>query len=522
METHGSRLRSSLKDSDEFTLTFELVPGRGGRTQEINRIVNLAKDIAADGRFQALSITENAGGQPALSPETLGTEILAMGSEVIIHLSCKDKNRNQMESLLFGWDRHNLHNLLVIAGDYPKEGYCGYPKPVFDLDTLHVLDLLSSMNAREQIHSENDAAGAQEKSIPFLKGVVVSPFKMLESELVMQYYKLHRKVAAGADFVITQLGYDARKFHELLQYMKQNQLTIPVLGNVFIPSLKVVELMHEGKLPGCLIPDSLYEQVQWEARTADKGKKARLLRAAKLLAILKGLGYDGAHIGGPALTFEDLDFVLTQADQMVSDWQNLIPDLSFCPPEAFHYYEKDQATGLNITTETMRPPAKPPWLSAYSFSHWVHEAAFEPEGRLYDFCKKTCLRLDETRMRGPLSTFEHITKAALFGCLNCGDCTLEKLAFLCPQSRCAKYLLNGPCGGSHKGWCEVYPGRKRCLYVLAYDRLKPYGLAEKKFKSGFIPPRDWSLNNTSSWVNFYRGLDNFAKSEDSSDTCTKK
>ena len=60
--------------------------------------------------------------------------------------------------------------------------------------------------------------------------------------MVMQYYKLHRKVSAGADFIITQLGYDARKFHELLLYMKQNQLNIPILGNVFIPSLKVVEL----------------------------------------------------------------------------------------------------------------------------------------------------------------------------------------------------------------------------------------------------------------------------------------
>ncbi|KPK28665.1 MAG: hypothetical protein AMJ61_01710 [Desulfobacterales bacterium SG8_35_2] len=521
VDTYSSKLRRSLRDPEEFTLTFELVPGRGGRTQEISRIVSLAKDIAVDGRFQALSITENAGGQPALSPETLGTEILAMGSEVIIHLSCKDKNRNQMESLLFGWDRHNLHNLLVIAGDYPKEGYCGFPKPVFDLDTIHVLDMLSSMNQKGQVLQDKKAGTEQEKSIPFLKGVVVSPFKMLESELVMQYYKLHRKVTAGADFVITQLGYDARKFHELLQYMKQNQLNIPVLGNVFIPSLKVVELMHEGKLPGCLIPDFLYEQIQWEARTADKGKKARLVRAAKLLAVLKGLGYDGAHIGGPALSFEDLDFILTLADEMASDWQRLIPDLSFCPPEAFHYYEKDRATGLNSERATIRPAKKPPWMSAYSFSHWVHEAAFEPEGRLYDFCKKICLQLDETRLRGPLATFELISKAALFGCLNCGDCTLEKLAFLCPQSRCAKYLLNGPCGGSHKGWCEVYPGKKRCLYVLAYDRLKPYGL-EEKFKSGFIPPRDWSLNNTSSWVNFYRNLDNFAKSENPSGSCTQK
>jgi methylenetetrahydrofolate reductase (NADPH) len=279
--------------------------------------------------------------------------------------------------------------------------------------------------------------------------------------------------------------------------------------------------MHEGRLPGCLVPDSLYELVRWEARTPDKGKKARLLRAAKLLAVLKGLGYDGAHIGGPALTFEDLDFVLTRADEMAADWQSLIPDLSFCQPGTFHYYEKDHATGLNSPTKTPRHPRKKNWVSSYSFSHLVHEVAFEPDGQLYDFCKKICLLLDESRMRGPLATFELITKAALFGCQNCGDCTLEKLAFLCPQSRCAKYLLNGPCGGSHQGWCEVYPGRKRCLYVLAYDRLKPYGL-EEKFKSGFIPPRDWSLNNTSSWVNFYRGLDNFAKSEKSPDTCTKK
>ena len=522
MQDHNSKLRRSLTAPDEFTLTFELVPGRGGRTQEIDRIINLAKDIAADGRFQALSITENAGGQPALSPETLGTEILAMGSEVIIHLSCKDKNRNQMESLLFGWDRHNLHNLLVIAGDYPKEGYCGFPKPVFDLDTIHVLDMLSHMNKSGKTILVNAADKEHEESIPFFKGVVVSPFKLLESELVMQYYKLNRKVAAGADFVITQLGYDGRKFHELLLYMKENQLNIPVLGNVFIPSLRVVELMYKGKLPGCLISDSLYEEFQKEAQSADKGKKARLVRAAKLLAILKGLGYDGAHIGGPVLDFKDIDFVLSQADQMASDWQSLIQDLSFFSPKAFHYYEKDPGTGLNTTRQSQKKRKMDPLISGYSFSHWVHEIAFEPEGLFYNFCKKVCLRLDETRMRGPLSTFEHINKMALFGCLNCGDCTLAKLAFLCPQSRCAKYLLNGPCGGSHNGWCEVYPGRKRCMYVLAYDRLKPYNLVEKKFKSGFIPPRNWALNNTSSWVNFYRGRDNFFKSEDPDESCSKK
>jgi methylenetetrahydrofolate reductase (NADPH) len=206
---------------------------------------------------------------------------------------------------------------------------------------------------------------------------------------------------------------------------------------------------------------------------------------------------------------------------MASDWQNFVPDLSFCPQETFHYYEKDLETGLNAPRETVRKVKKPPWISGYSFSHWVHKLAFDQKGRLYNLCRKICLGLDETRLRGPLSTFEYINKAALFGCLNCGDCTLEHLAFLCPQSRCAKYLLNGPCGGSHKGWCEVYPGKKRCVYVLAYKRLKPYGL-EKKFKNGFIPPRNWSLNNTSSWVNYYRDLDNSYLSCERNSLCPKK
>jgi len=111
-----------------------------------------------------------------------------------------------------------------------------------------------------------------------------------------------------------------------------------------------------------------------------------------------------------------------------------------------------------------------------------------------------------------LPAIEHMIKAAIFGCHNCGDCTLEELAFLCPQSCCAKYLLNGPCGGSRDGWCEVYPGRKRCLYVMVYERFKSRGL-EEELKKGFIPPRDWSLDNTSSWVNYYRGLGHYSKSK---------
>ena len=70
----SSKLHSFLNDPDEFALTFELIPGRGGRSCETSRVLTLAEKIAADGRIRAVSITENAGGHPALSPGALGRE----------------------------------------------------------------------------------------------------------------------------------------------------------------------------------------------------------------------------------------------------------------------------------------------------------------------------------------------------------------------------------------------------------------------------------------------------------------
>lgn len=503
------KLGKMLHDPAGFCLTFELVPSRGGRSKAHNQTLALAKQLADDGRIAAVSITENAGGHAALSPEVLGKEICELGLEVIIHFSCKDKNRNQMESLLFAWDRIGLRNLLVITGDYPKEGYRGVPKPVFDLGSIHALDLISRLNKGDYGHT--DAVVKRTSCSPsptsFLKGVAVSPFKRLESELMMQYFKLQRKVAGGADYVITQVGFDARKFHELLLFMRHNDIDIPVLGNVFIPNMTVAGLMHSGEIPGCVLPDALYNEMKRETvSSSDKGKKARIIRAAKLLSILKGMGYNGAHIGGPGLTFEDIDFLLTSAELYAPQWRDLIPEMSNWYPDGFYYFEKDEKTGLNQDVPHVRLRSEKRRQPGYAFSCLMHQLFFTEQGILYAFMKKACLALDESALSQALDRFEQVVKFMAFGCRSCGDCTLAELAFLCPQAGCAKYLLNGPCGGSRDGWCEVYPGKKRCLYVRVYERLIRSGI-EKDMAQGFVPPRDWALYQTSSWVNFYKGRD---------------
>lgn len=498
-----SPFRQSLRNPEQFTITLELVPSRGGHSREHDRTLDLAAKLAHDPRIQAVSITENAGGQAALSPEVLGREIQQMGLEVIVHFSSKDKNRNQMESLLFAWDRLGIRDLLVITGDYPQEGYQGFPKPVFDLGSVHVLDLISRMNKGN--YGPERGKGAI-RPTSFLMGVALSPFKRLEAELLMQYAKLHRKAERGADYIITQVGYDARKFHEVILHLQQNGLNLPVLGNVFVPNLTVANLMHAGKIPGCIITDELHAEIRRESASPDKGKQSRLLRAAKLLAILKGLGYAGAHLGGPGLTYENIDFLLSTADSYAGNWQELVPEMDYWHTDGFYLYKKDATTGLNTTEPAPCEGTRSGLQVNYRLARLVHNLAFTREAPLYPMCKKACLALDDGRMDNVLTHLEHVTKFLLFGCQNCGDCTLGDLAFICPQSGCAKYLLNGPCGGSRDGWCEVYPGKKRCLYVRIYERLAAHGLPAS-MRKGFVPPRNWALNNTSSWLNFFRGLD---------------
>ena len=72
-----------------------------------------------------------------------------------------------------------------------------------------------------------------------------------------------------------------------------------------------------------------------------------------------------------------------------------------------------------------------------------------------------------------LRVIEHASKSAMFRCKDCGDCSLPEIAFLCPESQCAKNQRNGPCGGTRDGLCEV--DDFECIWSRAYDRLKYEG-----------------------------------------------
>ena len=74
-------------------------------------------------------------------------------------------------------------------------------------------------------------------------------------------------------------------------------------------------------------------------------------------------------------------------------------------------------------------------------------------------------------------------------CLGCGDCMLYYFGGVCPLARCSKQLMNGPCGGSRDGRCEVNPDTE-CAWQLIVDRLSNFDASERLEK--VYPPKDWS------------------------------
>ncbi len=492
----ANSFQKTLLEKKEFVYTLELVPGRGSRGKTQDDVLRLAEETARSGLIHAVSLTDNPGGRPALSPEALGLEIARLGIAPLIHLTCKDKNRNQLEAMLHSLDRMGITNLLAMTGDFPTTGFAGTPKPVFDLDALQLLHLLGQMNQGLDIDGK-----APLPPTHFVKGCTVSPFKKFESELFAQYYKFHKKVALGADFAVTQVGFDARKFDELLRYRRLQGLGTPILGNVYVLNRAVAKLMNQGTVPGCVVTDALYRLCETEAAAPDKGKAARLTRAAKQIALLKGIGYDGVHIGGPNLSHEDIVRIIGQSNEYALRWEELVPEFSFPQEKGFYLFAKDERTGLN--SDDFAPKGSNPRKAVgYSVMRCFHQVAFAPEAPLYKPACWVFEKLDGTWCEGPVTEFEYWMKYLSSRCRRCGDCTLAEVAFLCPQSQCPKYLFNGQCGGSFEGWCEVFPGQRKCIYVRAYDRLKAYG-EEASLREGYLPPRNWALDRISSWANYF-------------------
>jgi len=495
-----------LLNSKDFVISFELVPPRK-KDLSYEQIFSFVYANSKDKLIDCFSITENPGGNPKLATFLLAKELLEFEVVPIIHFSGKDKNRNQIESELWAYENLDLRNLLILSGDYPK----GQAKPVFDLDSVLILKYLQDLGLADS----------------FWKGVVVNPFKLSSNELWWQYVKLYRKLKAGADYVITQSGFSFVNWLELKNVLKQGltqtisaglkdqSLTqqeedqrfeqTPLLASLVYPSPGLVKLLLELKIPGILANKRLVEIVK------TKDKDLPLKFCARLAMGLKQIGYKGIHLCSFPLNYAKIEKFFKYCLEYENNWEEFIADYSndviFVDPQTntlktqklASLYNSSQSSDLSL----LKPlKVSPSWH--YVFSQIFHVVFFAPQRPWFKMWIKLAKWLDKRPwLKKIFVNLEYVLKHILYDCEQCGDCVLAELSYLCPRSGCAKGLVNGPCGGSTLGKCEVYPDQT-CFYVKVLQNTPDLKSAKRLiFPHRIIPARDWSKNKKSSWLNFY-------------------
>ena len=499
--------QNDILDPKRFVITMELVPGREPAGRSIDTIRGMAADAFADGRISAVSITDNPGGNPALSPDVIGHDIFKVGMDVIVHFTCRDANRIGMESRALQLAMMGMKNILALTGDYIGKGFAGQGAPVFDLDSVTLLVMLRMLEKRVQQAGDPDV---------FFAGCAVSPFKNRRGEAFAQYAKLCRKVAAGARFAITQLGYDAVQFEELLNVQRRFGLDLPTLGSVYVLTPVSARIMNAGQVPGAVVSDDLLNKVIREWRDKTQGRTLAIERAARLGAVLKGLGYRGIHIAGVHRGFELLGRILDRMAQIEGQWQDFLNDFTPAKSRDGCLGEKKEMARPALCTHDANLSF--PDRMHFRFFKAVHDQFFNYEAPLAPFLRSIA-RLLGGRSAGMLAVqlLEDPVKALLLECRRCGDCAIQHVAFLCPESQCPKHIRNGACGGSRNGCCEVFPERN-CVWFRAWERWADAGQPEE-MAANCIPPRLWELDGTSSWLNFHLRRDHQSASGEILQAC---
>jgi len=490
-------LRDALA-AGRFCYVVELVAS--ALTREA-RLLEAASSLARIPAVVAGSVTSYAGGAMGHDPLRVAAAARARGLTPNIHLTCVSQDRRGLAKSLDDMHALSLENVFALTGDYPGGGD---QPPVFDLDSVQLVRLID----------ERRRGG-----VPFHIAVAVSPFKYTEADCVYQYVKLEKKIAAGADVAVTQVGWDARKFAELRRYLDARGLSTPVLGNVYVLGPKTAERMATGRPPGCWVSPELLAAVRAESHAKDGGRQARLERAARTVAVLRGLGYAGAYIGGTHDAAQ-IAWIIRRADELAPRWETLAAELSFGAAGGFYLptaatravrrpaksadtasADAPRADPASAETTTVRPrvetlPRVLDWLGrAFPVNRdtWVRRAL-----------RRVFAWVDRSKPAAALvERVELAIKRPLFGCQACGNCVLGHLEYVCPQT-CPKQLRNGPCGGTDQGRCEVVPD-KPCIWVAVYDRAKAAGSLDGL--RTYVPPPDRRLRDTSSWINYFLDRD---------------
>ncbi|AKB25825.1 5,10-methylenetetrahydrofolate reductase [Methanosarcina sp. MTP4] len=242
-------------NSSKFLVTAEISPPKG-----TNVAAPLEDASQLKGLADALNVTDNQCSIMHMSSLAFSKLLLDEGHEVIMQLTCRDRNRIGLQSDLLGAYALGLRNVCVMTGDFPSCGDHPGSKPVYDLDSVQLLELVRKLDKGIDLAGNRLDGGTS-----FCMGAVSG----INPQEVLQLIKLEKKVSCGADFIQTQAVYDVGMFEEFVE--STAHLEVPILaGLIPLKSLRMAEYMNEH-ISGIHVPEEILSRLKTASDPADEG-----------------------------------------------------------------------------------------------------------------------------------------------------------------------------------------------------------------------------------------------------------
>ena len=287
-----SRLKEAF-DAGQFAVTAEMAPPKGTDfTEQVETAVNFLQ-----GKVHGVNVTDMQSACLKASSLGLCIKLKQAGLDPIIQMTGRDRSRMAIMGDFFSAASFGIDTMLALTGDHPTVGDCPDSKPVFDLDSVGILNMLTEMEQTGKDCGGNDIDG----EVPaFYKGASVTP---VYEPMFLQINKLRQKVDAGAEYVQTQGVFDFDQLRRFIDEVDKANIKVHIMAGIIPLKAAGMARYMNSNVPGIDVPEHMIERLQQAAdetkATGVKGlaAKAGIEMAAELIARIKDEKIcDGVHI----------------------------------------------------------------------------------------------------------------------------------------------------------------------------------------------------------------------------------
>lgn len=260
----------------DFLVTAEVAPPKGGDPSHM-----LAMAECLKGRVHAVNITDGSRAVMRMTPLVASALLLQRGIEPVYQVACRDRNRIGLQADLLGAHVLGIKNVLALTGDPIKAGDYPQAKPVFDLESVRLLRLISKLNAGLDDNDKSLPDGAVE----LFHGAAVDPQLPSRSSLKSRFEK---KIAAGAQFFQSQLITDFDLLDRFMQEIAAPHGK-PILAGIFLlKSAKNAEFINRC-VPGVHIPQAMIDRLAASDKPLQTGIEIAAEQVTKARQICQGV-----------------------------------------------------------------------------------------------------------------------------------------------------------------------------------------------------------------------------------------